>query len=416
MFIVVLVFTLLAMFELTLSSILNIDLKFIDDVFVILTFLYFIFICIKRRKIGFNKYDLIIAVSWILLCVVGVVGNIFVMGQKSIFAILVDILSWQKFIFMFLAVKSIIGDKKIDGCLKPIEWSCKTLIIFGGIFAILNLFNVINLYPTDPRYGLNVFTIIGVHPSFTSAYFACICAILFLNKDKNKVWIIASTLLCVATLRSKSFVYAMIVVASLFLSKDCIVKRMNAKRIIISIFVLLSIGFMISFKSIKFYFLDTTAARSLLVQTSVKIANDNFPYGSGFASFGTVTSGQYYSDIYTKYKIDHVYGITKDRPSFIGDGGLATVLGQFGYLGFILFLVSIITLIYYLLISVKKNINSVFAIILLFAYILISSTNEIAFNNSYTIVYALAMSMILALNNNKSENKKGSEIKDEKTA
>ena len=54
MFIVVLVFTLLAMFELTLSSILNIDLKFIDDVFVILTFLYFIFICIKRRKIGFK--------------------------------------------------------------------------------------------------------------------------------------------------------------------------------------------------------------------------------------------------------------------------------------------------------------------------------------------------------------------------
>ena len=243
-----------------------------------------------------------------------------------------------------------------------------------------------------------------------------ICAILFLNKDKNKIRIIMSALLCAATLRSKSFVYVMVLAATFILSKDCIVKRMNTKRIIISILVLLSIGLIISFKSIKFYFLDTRAARSILVQTSVKIANDNFPYGSGFASFGTVTSGQYYSDIYTKYNIDHLYGISKDGPSFIGDGGLATVLGQFGYLGFILFLVSIITLIYYLLISVKKNVNSVFAIILLFTYILISSTNEIAFNNSYTIVYALAMSMILILNNNKGENKKGSELKHEKIA
>lgn len=416
MFIVVLVFTLLTMFEMTLSSILNIDLKFIDDVFVILTFLYFIFICIKRRKIIFDKYELIIAVSWILMCIVGVIGNIFVMGQKNIFAILVDILSWQKFVFMFLASKSIIGDKNIDGRFKPIECICKALIVVGGIFAILNLLNIINLYPTDSRYGLNIFTIMGGHPSVTSAYYACICAILFLNKDKNKIWIIMSALLCAATLRSKSFVYVMVLAATFILSKDCIVKRMNTKRIIISILVLLSIGLIISFKSIKFYFLDTRAARSILVQTSVKIANDNFPYGSGFASFGTVTSGQYYSDIYTKYNIDHLYGISKDRPSFIGDGGLATVLGQFGYLGFILFLVSIITLIYYLLISVKKNVNSVFAIILLFTYILISSTNEIAFNNSYTIVYALAMSMILILNNNKGENKKGSELKHEKIA
>ena len=416
MFIIILILTLLTMFEITLSSIMNIDLKFIDDVFVILTFLYFIFTCIKRRKIGFNKYDLIIAISWILLCIVGVIGNIFVMGQKSIFAILVDMLSWQKFVFMFLTVKSIIGDKNIDGCLKPVEWICKALIIVGGIFATLNLLNIINLYPKDSRYGLNIFTIMGGHPSATSAYYACICAILFLNKDKNKIWIIVSALLCAATLRSKSFVYVMVLAAAFILSKDCIVKKMNAKRIIVSILILLTIGFAISFKSIKFYFLDTKAARSLLVQTSVKIANDNFPYGGGFASFGTVTSGQYYSDIYTKYEIDHIYGISKDRPSFIGDGGLATVLGQFGYLGFILFLVSIITLIYYLLVSVKKNVNSVFAIILLFAYILISSTNEIAFNNSYTIVYALAMSMILALNNNKGEDKKGSELKNEKTA
>lgn len=52
-------------------------------------------------------------------------------------------------------------------------------------------------------------------------------------------------------------------------------------------------------------------ARAMLYVTSFEIFKDFFPFGSGFASFASHSSGVYYSPLYAKYGIENVKGISK---------------------------------------------------------------------------------------------------------
>lgn len=71
--------------------------------------------------------------------------------------------------------------------------------------------------------------------------------------------------------------------------------------------------------------------------TAFQILFDYFPFGSGFASFATFASGTYYSKTYAEYGIDHLYGISKEWPSFITDAYYPE-LAQFGIVGVSLYI------------------------------------------------------------------------------
>ena len=50
----------------------------------------------------------------------------------------------------------------------------------------------------------------------------------------------------------------------------------------------------------KYYIRNDTAARKILTEDSVNIANKYFPLGSGFGSFGSNIAAQYYSKLYLR--------------------------------------------------------------------------------------------------------------------
>ena len=81
---------------------------------------------------------------------------------------------------------------------------------------------------------------------------------------------------------------------------------------------------------------DDLYARMALYYFSLLILKDYFPFGSGFASYATYTSGESYSAIYAKYGMNHMYGLTKVSPDFIADT-YYPALAQFGYVGIALF-------------------------------------------------------------------------------
>jgi hypothetical protein len=102
---------------------------------------------------------------------------------------------------------------------------------------------------------------------------------------------------------------------------------------------------LVAWEKISFYFYQAVTgevekdmiARFVLYVTSPEILRDYFPFGSGFASYATYSSGVYYSHIYADYSIDSVYGITKNYYSFIADAYYPS-LAQFGVAGIVLYL------------------------------------------------------------------------------
>lgn len=135
-------------------------------------------------------------------------------------------------------------------------------------------------------------------------------------------------------------------------------------------------------------------ARFVLYATSIEIFKDFFPFGSGFASFATFSSGEYYSDIYIKYGIENIWGISKQFHSYIADTYYPS-LAQFGILGvcfYILFWIYIIKK-SYTFFKVSHNIKLFLLSLLIVCYFAIESTTD----STYTTHRGFFVMMILGL-------------------
>jgi hypothetical protein len=170
--------------------------------------------------------------------------------------------------------------------------------------------------------------------------------------------------------------------------------RMNFRTVLILAGMLAAMIFMTWYK-IELYFASNIveaatgseegkdfAARFILYMTSFEIFNDYFPFGSGFGSFATYSSGEYYSDIYVKYGIENVWGISKDYHSFISDTYYPS-LAQFGVAGvtlYISFWVYIMWKSYaYFKAGVNEQIKYLFIVILITGFFVIEGIADSTF-------------------------------------
>ena len=84
-------------------------------------------------------------------------------------------------------------------------------------------------------------------------------------------------------------------------------------------------------------FNDEEIARPMMYKTAYKILWEYFPFGSGMGSFGTAASAVYYSPLYPKYELTHVWGLGPGG-GFICDAFYPS-MAQFGIVGIILMVV-----------------------------------------------------------------------------
>ncbi len=80
---------------------------------------------------------------------------------------------------------------------------------------------------------------------------------------------------------------------------------------------------------------NSNMARPMTYKTSLKILKDYFPLGSGMGTFASFGSWQYYSPLYYKYELNHIWGLNEGG-GFICDA-FYPALAQFGVIGVILF-------------------------------------------------------------------------------
>ena len=317
-----------------------------------------------------------------LLIIIGFIGNLVSEYQNSTGAIIIDMFSWLKFFGTFALLYEIININKIEKYFKLMDKLAKFFVILGYIIYVLILIGKIF---AGSRYGIQVFYL-GGHPSFACAFYATIISFLMHDHKKNIIWIILAMILELLTLRSKAFGFCFLVVLLVIFLR----KKISFNKIFIA---MLGVVFFV-WERISYYFLDVTASRAVALITSFKIFKNFFPIGSGFATYGTVMSGTFYSKAYYIYGLSNRWGFSTVNSSFIGDGGLATIIGQFGFIGCLIFLVNIIILVEILIKLVKRYDGKIIDIIALVGYIGISCTNEIFFNSDIAVIFAIVVILI----------------------
>lgn len=356
-----------------------------DELLLVILILMLIYKIYRLNGKGvIRKEDKKIIYPYFIIYIFGFLGNILSKYQTSITAIILDSFATMKFFIAFMCTINIINDNNSRNLKELMIKFAKWTIIAATIIECLNLSFGFMGSEKYGKFGLYALTF-GGHPYFATATIACATSILTFNIKKNKFYIMFGFILTALTFRTKAYLYiAMMIFSFIFFRKS-----IKIWKIILIGTILLIIGW----NKIEYYFLDPTATRSILLTTSIDIAEHHFPIGSGFATFGSTLSGKYYSKAYEIYKLNTRYGFSPQDYSFITDGGWANIIGQFGIIGLLGYIYMFFNIVIYIYRRNKQK--KLLPYIGLLGYMFISSTNENAFTSNYTILYAIVLAILI---------------------
>ena len=313
------------------------QLQYIDELFavVLLIKMFGILFTKKVDKKIFKELSLMFA-----LLLVGITNTLMFKIQTIPSAIITDIGNLFKAYIGFYAYYIIYKDRSReykDALIHYLTIFCKLIIIPGFFLSIINLFMDIGMH-TDYVYGIRSFHYIFLRVG--NLYSFCVLSIIILtlelrkNSNKNNIICIFFTLfLMIATLRTRAFVYAILyVIIYNFQIKK---KKVKVKPLYIIIFVV--IAAYVAFPKISFYFLENSnRARSALLRYGLVIMKEYFPFGTGFATYGTFAAKKYYSLLYYKYGMNNLYGLSVENGDFLMDNYWPAIFAEFGIIGTII--------------------------------------------------------------------------------
>ncbi len=235
----------------------------------------------------------------------------------------------------------------------------KTVNIFFSIALMVFILGIIDLIAPgffrnlihnkaliEYRFGMPSVKSIFVEPGvfgWFMAFFACFgfAFFIFLKKRIYLLYSILFSLGAVLSMRVKPIV-GLLIAMPLAITFIPGVKKGRLIFVIVLLFLLFGCLFgskiNMLFEDQIYSYLHSpyinTQARNVLYSTSLRIARDYFPFGSGLGTFGGWISALYYSPLYAKYGIDSIYGLEKGG-EFITDTFWPYLTAQFGIFGII---------------------------------------------------------------------------------
>ncbi len=268
----------------------------------------------------------------------------------------------------------------------------KIVRLFSSILFILLLIDIpFHIFRDDGyRYGFRSEQLIYVLPTYLAGAAVFILGLLLIYFEKeNYKYMIMTLVVLSSTLRSKAMAAALVYLVILY-----IVEIRKKKFEPWHIVAIVLIGIIVAWSQIQFYYVELSdaSARSLLTLTSLKVLKDYFPIGTGFGTYASHSAAVSYSPVYFEYGLNNFWELSNANPrGYFDDTFWPIIIGQSGVIGTVAY-VWLLVKIFFTNINVKKYSNHLYATVLfIFAYLIISSTSEPAFNNAVAIPLAMLL-------------------------
>ena len=220
------------------------------------------------------------------------------------------------------------GGKRIIRSLSIIFW---VFLLFGGVADLFIHRFMVDVFGHESHFAATVL-IVSLCYLYASE-FTTVDKIVFLGM--LSLGLLAG--------RSKFYGFFAMSLGLLFFFMQGRTMKLNLRNVII---LLSMTGAMViaAWSKIDLYFVKALSgevernevARFMLYAAMPFVMIDYFPFGSGFASFATYSSGVYYSPLYSKYSLDGVWGLSKSYYAFVADTYYPS-LAQFGVVGILLY-------------------------------------------------------------------------------
>lgn len=336
-----------------------------DEFLCIICSIYVIYLAIKKR---IRNEDYLLVVLTVICTIIGLIGNIRSRVITNWFPVAVDVICLAKIFFPFIIYKQIAQDDKNLFILRYILFISKALIIVGTAFGILSLF--FNMGMTiGERYGIQAYAFIFRNEGrYGYIVAACLIPILSLESNKNKQRFYELLAVISMLLTTKGVVY--IVIACYII---LVLMWRNKSKLSLGNIITMAIGGVaVSTVQINSYLRDSESPRMTLIKYSFETANTYFPFGSGFATYGSDMAARAYSKLYVAYGFEQRYGLSREVGNALNDCYMGMVFGQFGYVGAVVF-AAMLVIVFIIInkISINKKVKAL--AIALFIGLVISS-------------------------------------------
>ncbi len=332
---------------------------------------------------------------------VGALGTMVFKIQTEVYPVLIDVFTSGKGLFCLAAALYLARSRAhvAGDFVRMAVAECRFLTVVLFLAALVNLVADVGFGGEgNARYGIRPFAFIFYHPTIVVYLATGMAAILLAHDERPVKWCALLCAVLAATLRSKGFGEAaviVLIVLALCLKGDK--ARLRWWHIAIAVAALGVVGW----SQLEYYYFSSASsdqARTVLTQTSFELANSHFPIGTGFGTYGSAVTvdGQYYSALYYLYGFNTVWGLSPEQSGFITDSFWPTVIGQFGYLGLVFMAGSIAFICidgYRYSSSCGPRVLGAFLTVI--AYLLLSSTSESAFFAPQCVYLAVCLCISL---------------------
>lgn len=333
--------------------------NYVDE---LLTLIMLPYVIMNFRDLLLKSRLVIIGTIGFLL--IGLISTYLSDISRPFMAIVSDFFTFIKFPITYLYFRYLFTKQNSTYFLNILYTLSKFVVVVAFICCLLNYsFEIGMTY--DIRFGIGSFRFIYNNPGFFLALMVvCYSLINYFNNSGDFKYKILAILNMVATLRSVSFgVIALLLVLSVFIGRNL---RLH------HLFILVPTIVFVGNSAISTYFGDSETPRKLLFQGGIKVFQQFFPLGAGFASYGSNAAYMYYSPLYFQFGFHHIWGLNLEYGNIANDNFWPMIFAQFGFVGSIFFILMIIALMKDLFINSMYK-NQVVSLSLIIGYLLISS-------------------------------------------
>lgn len=293
----------------------------------------FVIMVLSLRKL--TQLDIITLLILVVCIVIGLLGNVIFSLNDSVFSVLVDVLSQLKMPLTFFATKYALNEKEKQQTINMLVPFAKVFLAVNAVLAV-----VAQVFPmglvSAKRYGLNMYVSVFhfAHQYATVAFvmLGVIVCCTSISEQSRRIFTVFGVIASLATLKSFSIIFTLIFVLLTFYFKRA--KKIDLKMIL----PMLALIILASSYQINTYLVEEDTPRRLFIDYSIVDANQHFPLGSGFATFGSSEAAKNYSPLYYEYGFNEIWGMNPANPAFLVDTYWPTVIGQLGWIGAGLFI------------------------------------------------------------------------------
>ena len=265
------------------------------------------------------------------------------------------------------------------------------------------------------RYGTSSLQIFYGHPSNLGAHAIFLIGMLLVmlpylireTDNRKKALLISGieTVLLLAvvflTLRVRLFGF-LVGFAILFIYIIVLKKKITVPVVLASAAGVLAVGYK---RLYGFYFSSVAyqMARGRFAVNSLDIAKENFPFGSGFGTFGSRMAQLHYSPLYYKYNMMTMLGLSPTLPAYACDTFYPVILAESGWLGFVAYygIVAIVCIeILKLHIRSDRSAEAAFAVfvaLMMMIFELLEGFATLSFSETYSVLITIPLAISLVI-------------------